>query len=310
VTVTGASGFLGQLLRPGLEARGFHVVPFDRLRGPLVRLLRRNYLGTSTSQRWIWRARRIKGLLRRTEDALVRSGVLRPTWDDILDLRGRLVERFRGSDAVIHLAALPHPNVPGAVEADFRRINLEGAINVFEAAREAGVPRFVFASSAQVYAINRPVRIDAFPIVETNHCPTMAEGQTAYGFYKLEFERYLERACAAGGPRAVALRLECPGVRSREASNFYVSTSVENTVAAFIRAIEADLPTGFGVFNVADAEVDPGIVEIQRFLRERWPDVPNHTKGNECLLGTEKARSILGYEPRRGGTYHDLAVLW
>lgn len=310
MTVTGASGYLGQLLCPGLEARGFRIVPFDRLRGPLVRLLRRTYLGTSTSQRWIWRARRIKALLRRTEGALARSGVLRPTWDDILDLRGRLVERFRGSEAVVHLAALAHPNVPGAVDDDFRRINFDGAVNVFEAAREAGVKRFVFASSAQVYGINRPVRIDAFPIVETNHCPTLEEGQTAYGFYKLEFERYLERACAPDGPKAVALRLECPGVRSREASNFYVSTSVENTVAAFVRAIEADLPTGFDVFNVADAEVDPGIVEIQRFLRERWPDVPNHTNGNECLLGSEKARRLLGYEPRRGGTYHDLAVLW
>jgi nucleoside-diphosphate-sugar epimerase len=310
VTVTGSSGFLGRLLRDGLEARGFRVLPFDRLRGPLVSLLRRSYFGTSTSRRWIWRARRIKGLLRRAESGLVRAAVLRPTCDDILDLRGRLVERFRGSEAVIHLAALPHPNVPGAVEADFRRINYDGAINVFEAAREAGVPRFIFASSAQVYAINRPVRIDSFPILESNYCPTLAEGQSAYGFFKREFERYLEAACAGGGTRAVALRLECPGLRSRDASNFYVSTSIENTVAAFVRTLDADLAASFESFNVADAEVEPAIVDVQRFLRERWPDVPNQTQGNECLLGTERARRILGYTPARGGTYHDLAVLF
>ena len=310
VTITGGSGFVGQLLRRGLAAEGHEIRVFDPYRGILVDLLRRRRLAHAGSRPGRYAARVIRAGQVQAEAGLRRTRLIRRGPDDICSDREALAARFRGSDSVIHLAGIPHPHWPGATEEDFVRLNYDAAVNVFEAARDAGVPVFVFASSAQVYLINRPVRIDGFPILETNHCPTRAEGQTAYGFFKREVERYLEEACAAGGTKAVALRLECPGVRSRTASNFYVSTSVENTVAAFARAIEADLPGGFGAFNVADAEVDPAIADVQLFLRERWPHVPNYTKGNEGLLGTEKARRILGYAPVRGGTYHDLAVLW
>jgi nucleoside-diphosphate-sugar epimerase len=310
VAITGGSGFVGQILQRGLRGRGYRLDVFDRLRGPLVDLLRRPYLATGTTPPALARARRLRRAQARVEQALVRARVLRPTWDDILDLRSRLAERFRGRDAVVHLAALPHPHVPGAREPDYRRINHEGAINVFEAAREAGVPRFVFASSAQVYGINKPVRLDQFPILESNYLPSLAEGQSLYGFLKAEVERYLAGACATGGTQAVALRLECPGVRSDAPMNFYVSTSVENTVAAFARAVEATLEGGFEVFNVADGHVDPGIVDVQAFLEERWPDVPNRTTGNESLLSIERARRLLGYAPARDGTYYPLALIW
>jgi len=39
--------------------------------------------------------------------------------------------------------------------------------------------------------------------------------------------------------------------------------------------------------------VDSRIVNTQEFLKRNWPDVPNHTSGNECLLSTERARSLL-----------------
>jgi len=286
------------------------VVVFDRLRSPWIDLLRGRPLGTCTGVFPRALAVLARRAARVTEQALVRTGALRPTADHILDLRSRLVERFRGSDAVIHLAALPHPNVPGATESDFRRINYDGAVNVFEAAREAGVRKFLFASSGQVYGINKPVRIDQFPILETNHCPTLAEGQNMYGFLKGEFERYLEQQCSGSGIQAVSLRLEFPGVRSRFPWNLYISTSIENTVAGFLRALETDLSTGHDVFNLADRYVDKKVVDIQTFLRENWPEVPNRTAGNECLLGTEKARSLLGYDPKPHGTYYSISVMW
>jgi hypothetical protein len=54
--------------------------------------------------------------------------------------------------------------------------------------------------------------------------------------------------------------------------------------------------------------VDKSTVDIQEFVRKRYPRVPNYTTGNECLLSTEKARSLLGYDPREGGTYYTLPV--
>jgi len=298
VTITGGSGFVGQLLRAGLAERGWRVRVFDRHRGLRANLLTRRWLGL-----WPAQALPVAYAIRRVQRRLVRAGALRPSGDDILDLRSRLAARFAGSDAVIHLAGLPHPATPGAVAADFARINHEGSINVFEAARDAGVRRFVFASSGQVYRIHKPVRIDQLPILETNHCPTLEEGQTAYGWAKLEFERYMAREAGSGGTQAIALRLEYPGFRSLTAENFYVSTSIENLVAGFACALEAPDSFAFEAFNLADGEVDAGVVDIQAFIRERWPHVPNHSRGNECLLSTGKARSLLGYRPARGGRY-------
>jgi len=274
------------------------VVVFDPLRGPLVDLLRRRYLGTATGLIPCALAAGLRRGMRFTERLLVRTGALRPAADDILDLRSRLSERFRGSGAVIHLAGRAHPQVAGATESDYRRINYEGSVNVFEAARAAGVPKFIFASSGQVYGINRPVRIDQFPILETNYCPTLAEGQNLYGFLKREFERYLERECRGQGIQAVSLRLEFPGVRSRFPWNLYISTSVENTIAGFMAALNADLNGAFEVFNLADRLVDERIVNIQDFLRKHWPDVPNRTKGNECLLSTGKNLLRAGLRPK------------
>jgi nucleoside-diphosphate-sugar epimerase len=274
---------------------------FDRHRGPLVDLLTRRWFGLRP--RALPLAHAIRRVQRRLLPLLAGAGFLKPSGEDILDLRGRLAARFRGSDAVVHLAGLPHPVIPGAVDADFVRINCDGSVNVFEAARDAGVPRFVFASSGQVYRIHRPVRIDQLPILESNHCPTLEEGQTMYGWAKLEVERYLSRQAASGNTQSLSLRLEYPGVRSRNPQNFYVSTSVENLVAGFACALEAPDNIGSEAVNLADGEVDESIVDIQAFIRERWPDVPNHSRGNECLLSTEKARSLLGYQPARGGRH-------
>jgi nucleoside-diphosphate-sugar epimerase len=310
VTITGGSGFVGQLLRRGLRERGYRVDVFDRLRGPVVNALRREWLGAnSTPERWA-RARRARALQAQAESTLLRLGLLRPTGDDIFDLRSRLAARFRGSRAVVHLAALPHPNVPGAGPDDYRRINYDGAANVFAAAQQAGVPRFVFASSGQVYGINDPVRIDQFPILESNYLPTPEDGQSAYGALKAEFERHLAEAAPRGGTQAVALRLECPGVLSDSPVNLYTSTSIENTVAGFARAIEAELDAPFDVFNLVDAWIVPQVADVQAFVRERWPEVPNHTRGNESLLSIGKARQLLGYEPANNGTHYPLQLIW
>ncbi len=310
ITITGGSGFVGQLLRGGLRDGGYEVDVFDRMRGPLVNVLRRIWLGANASPDDVPRARQLRTLQARAEGKLSRLGILRPTGDDIFDLRSRLAERFRGSRAVVHLAALPHPNVPGAAAPDYRRINYEGAVNVFAAAQDAGVPKFVFASSGQVYGLNNPVRIDQFPILESNYLPTLEDGQNEYGALKAEFEAHLAEATPAGNTQAVALRLEFPGVKSEWAGNFFLSTSIENTVTGFARAIEAELESPFEAFNLVDGHVDPAVVDVQEFLREHWPEVPNRTEGNESLMSVEKAREMLGYSPAQGGTYYPGSLIW
>ncbi len=308
ITITGGNGFVGRLLQPGLRQRGYQVDVFDRRKGPLVDFLRGRYLGTARGKAGYISAILMRRGMIAAENALARINVIQPAADDIHDERSRLAERFRGRYAVIHLAALPNQHVRGMTVADYQRINYDAAVNVFEAAREAGVPKFLFASSYQIYGIGSGGRPDQFPILETNYLPTMEEGQSAYGFLKGEFERYLAKNCTTGGTRAISLRLEFPGILSRYDWNFYISTSIENTHAGFAAALDARLGAGFEYFHLADGHTDERIVNIQRFLKEKYPRVPNHTSGNECLLSTAKARSMLGYEPRSGGTYYSLPV--
>lgn len=304
VTITGGSGFVGQLLRRSLSKQGIAVDVFDPFRGPVVNLMRHRYLGSAPAPLRP-AARAIRGAQKRLEPALRRMDVIRREADDILNDRAMLAARFAGSDAIVHLAGIPHPLWPGASDEDFVRLNYDASVNVFEAAREASVRTFVFASSAQVYMINQPSRLDHLPILESNHLPLPAEGQSTYGFLKAAFERYLAGACAAGSTQALALRLEFPGFRSRGPENLYVSTSIENLMAGFRCALEPPDDLGFEAFNLADAEVDRRTVDIQKYVRTRWPYVPSDVPGNACLLSTDKATRILGYRPRSGGRYCD-----
>jgi nucleoside-diphosphate-sugar epimerase len=310
ITITGGSGFVGRILRAGLSGKAYEIDVFDRLKGARIDKIRQRTAGTLHSV-----PGRIAGVaLRRAkskaESLLLSSGAIHRSEDDILAAREQLVGRFRGSDIVIHLAALPHPKVAGMTPDDYRRINFDGSVNVFEAARQAGVRRFIFASSGQVYDINNPKWIEQFPILESNYLPTLADGVNLYGFLKGEFERYASAHSIDSDMQTVAMRLEFPGVLSTYAWNLYVSCSIENTVAGFKLAMERELDTGFDVFNLADAEVRPDIVDIQHFVTANFPNIPNRVKGNGCLMGIDKARALLGYEPRPNGTYHSLGVMW
>lgn len=57
------------------------------------------------------------------------------------------MESLRGVDAIVHLAA----QFRGVDEATTWTANLDGTLALAQAALEAGVPRFVFASTGQVY---------------------------------------------------------------------------------------------------------------------------------------------------------------
>jgi nucleoside-diphosphate-sugar epimerase len=310
ITITGGSGYVGQLLRRRLSRRDYDVRVFDQYRGVVVDVLRRRYLGSAGAPRMTSAALTIREAQKHTELALRTMRMIRRRGDDICAERTALARRFSGSHAVVHLAGIPHPHWPGATEEDFLRINYDASVNVFEAAREAGVPIFVFASSAQVYKINDPVRVGQFPILESEYLPFPDEGQSTYGYLKGAFERYLAAACATGPTRSVALRLEYPGFRSTMAQNLYVSTSIENVVRGFTRALDPPPPLRFDAFNIADAWVDPAIVDVQDYLARHWPHVPNYTRGNQSLLSIEKAQTLLGYEPFANGKYIDERLVW
>src|SRR3989344_4279859 len=100
-----------------------------------------------------------------------------------IDIRAidKLLKVFEGADGVFHLAAIPR--VPISVEdpVTTNEVNAGGTVNVFSAAREAGVKRVVFASSSSVYGNQ-----NRLPLVET----MIPKPVSPYGLQKLIGEEY------------------------------------------------------------------------------------------------------------------------
>ncbi len=107
-----------------------------------------------------------------------------------------LLERDR-IEAILHCAARSLVGESVANPARYYRDNVAGGIALLEAAREAGVARIVFSSSAAVYGVPATVPIEEHaPLVPIN----------PYGETKRTFEGALRWYAAAYGLRSVSLR--------------------------------------------------------------------------------------------------------
>jgi nucleoside-diphosphate-sugar epimerase len=74
-----------------------------------------------------------------------------PTEGRIADVRDVTPDDLAGFDAIVHLAALSNDPL-GDLDASLtKHINGDGTLRVAQAAREAGVRRFIFASSCSMY---------------------------------------------------------------------------------------------------------------------------------------------------------------
>lgn len=134
VLVTGAGGFIGSHLCETLVARGAQV-------SALV-----HYNAGSSI-----------GSLRHVErDALDRMKIEFGNIEDGDQVR-RLVE---GHDIVFHLAALIAIPFSYVAPRSYVRANVEGTLNVLEAARQLGTRRVVHTSTSEVYGTARTVPID------------------------------------------------------------------------------------------------------------------------------------------------------
>lgn len=82
-------------------------------------------------------------------------------------------------DAVVHTAAIVREH--GALET-FRRVNVQGSVNVASAARAAGVPTFVQLSSVMVYGFDYPrdvTELGPFRGEGNPYCQTKIESEAA-----------------------------------------------------------------------------------------------------------------------------------
>jgi UDP-glucuronate 4-epimerase len=91
------------------------------------------------------------------------EGDLRAEFPRVVVARGCITDRaamaplVEGAEIVVHLAGLAGVRPSFAEPARYARVNVEGTAVLHELAREAGIPRFVFASSSSVYGNTTPL---------------------------------------------------------------------------------------------------------------------------------------------------------
>ena len=100
------------------------------------------HIGSAVAAR-LAQGARIVGLDRRPGPFTTRVGEIED--DELVRLL------IRGTDVVVHTAALHVPDLGRATAQQFRRVNVEATRRLIEAALAAGVARFVLLSTTSVY---------------------------------------------------------------------------------------------------------------------------------------------------------------
>ncbi|MGD2175767.1 MAG: GDP-mannose 4,6-dehydratase [Candidatus Brocadiaceae bacterium] len=135
ILVTGGAGFIGSHLVDRLVARGDRVVCLDNFDDYYSPEIKRANVEDALQT---GRMKLVEGDIR--DDALCRQTV-----------------QEEGVESVVHLAA--RAGVRPSIEqpALYAAVNCEGTVNLLEAAREAGVSKFIFGSSSSVYGVNNKI---------------------------------------------------------------------------------------------------------------------------------------------------------
>ncbi len=289
--VTGAAGFIGSNLVEHLVARGDDVVGVD------------NFLAG------------------KQENIAPFQGEMRFIEGDIRD-RKSIGELCLGVDHVFHLAALA--SVPWSMEdpALAHDHNVNGTLSVLLAARDAGVKKVVFASSAAIYG-------DAPELPAVESLPPAPA--SPYALHKLTGEQYIDLFSRIYDFRGVCLRFFNVFGPRQDPESMYAAAvpkllerilhgkrpvifgsgeqtrdfiHVSDVVQGLLRAAEAPPEADGQVFNlgcggrVSINDLAHKMLELlesslaPEYGPERSGDVM-HSQAN-----IDKARTVLGFEPK------------
>lgn len=295
ILVTGANGFVGKLLCAELLTHGYDVSAFMRSKVVSIKNVKRTIIGA------------------------IDSGT---NWSDAL----------HEVDIVIHLAARVHVMNDTASDplAEFRKVNVEGTLNLARHAATSGVKRLIFISSVKVNGESTNL---GSPFTEQN----IANPQDAYSVSKFEAEQSLLELAKQTGMEVVIIRpplVYGNGVKANFASmmravkcgitlpfgsinNKRSFVSVQNLVSLIVRCIEHpaaanqvflvsdgwDLSTTELLRECANAlgvqsrliPVPQNLIALGAYLLGKT-DVAQRLCGN-LQVDISKARTLLGWEP-------------
>src|SRR5579883_78387 len=254
VLVTGSGGYIGSVLTPMLAARGWDVVGLDA------------------------------GYFEGCDLGQPVAGP--PTIEK--DIRDVVPTDVAGFDGIIHLAGLSNDPL-GELNPELTSdINFRATVRLAAAAREAGVPRFVFSSSCSVYGARSDAPVDETgeldpltayasskvlseqaiaPMASRDFCPVFLRNATVYGLSpRLRFDLVVNNL-AGWAHTTGTIRILSDG------SPWRPLIHVRDVSAAFIAALEAPAERVWNQsVNVGAGRDNYTVRQIATLVNEAFPE--------------------------------------
>lgn len=277
IALTGSSGKLGSVIARELRAAGYDVIGIDVVgsRGP-------DFVQVDLTD-----------------------------YGQVVDALAGVNDRHDGFDAVVHLGAIPAPGIRSDV-ATFHN-NMNATFNVFWAAVRLGIRRIVYASSETVLGLPFDVPPPYIPVDE--EYPPRPE--SVYSLVKtLEERMAVELVRWHPDLSITGLRFsnvmvpedyaEFPSydddARKRK-WNLWGYIDARDGAQAVQRALEV-APPGFETYIIAAADTVMSRPNAE-LVAEVFPGVQTREFAeHDTLLSIDKARRLLGYEPRHSWRDH------
>jgi UDP-glucuronate 4-epimerase len=293
--VTGGAGFIGSHVCERLLREGHHVWAFDDLNSFYDPQFKRRNL------------REVQAL------ALPFEFV----HGDITD-RAALDEIFSSVkfDQVIHLAARAGVRPSLEQPALYQRVNVEGTVNVLEAARLNGVKKAIIASSSSVYGLNSRMPFSESDPISSAISPYAASKQACealghvwHHIYKMDVA--MLRFFTVYGPRQrpdlaiykfaklISAGKPIPVFGDGTAGRDY--TFVADTVSGVVACTKKEI--GYDIFNLGESEtisLSRMIELLEKALGKKAIIVRQPLQAGDVPLtfaNISKAREKLGYNP-------------
>ena len=237
---------------------------------------------------------------------------------------GQMRRLLEGADTVFHLAALIAIPYSYHAPQSYVDTNVRGTVNLLEAARAAGVRRFVQTSTSEVYGTAQYVPIDErHPLVGQSpySASKIAADQLAYSFFAaFDLPVVILRPFNTFGPRQ-SQRAVIPTIIAQIAAGSRTLrlgathptrdfTHVADTVDGFLLAaitegIEGEtinLGTGHEIAIGDLARLIAGIMGADVDIESEEARLrPARSEVTRLLADNTKARRLLGYAPRFAG---------
>jgi nucleoside-diphosphate-sugar epimerase len=242
-----------------------------------------------------------------------------PTIDK--DVRDAVIDDVAGFDAIIHLAALSNDPLGDYRPNLTEDINFKGSVHLAKLAKQAGVPRFLFASSCSTYGASGADFLDesasfnpvtpygsskvnveraVAPLADASFSPTFLRASTAYGLSpRLRFDLVVNNLTAWAFTTG-QIYLKSDG------SPWRPIVHIADISAAYIAVLEADRDLVHNeAFNVGLTTENYQIREIAEIVKavvpgSRFEFAPDASPDTRCYRVDCNyiARKLRGFKPQ------------